>query len=220
MQDFINDIRNSLESRNYYAALALSLSTIDICGAIDSNGISTEKHYVEWSEKYLLKYFQMKLPNEQSSMVSHEGVIDEPAIFEKNRQNRSNYNKYIMSALYQLRCKFLHQGLSSFDTERRKTFVSEFELSTVDLINNDIASEQIPTMLRINEDGSHITVCVSVVMLCRFICRAVENWVAEIQSDNVKKTLISSVVKIYEPYDAGDINGIAVKIIGQPQQNE
>jgi hypothetical protein len=54
MRDFVGQIREVLQnSRLYYAALFISLTLPDICGAIGSeNGEASRQKYINWYNKY------------------------------------------------------------------------------------------------------------------------------------------------------------------------
>ena len=216
MHYLLQDVRNSLEMKNYYAALALSLSLIDMCGGIDNNGNSCEENYINWAENYLLKYFEQRLLDDDNFLITSSGVIQNTELFFNINEVRAEFNRCIMSALYQLRCKFLHLGKGVFSEESSNTYVSEFELYTEDFPNGDEHCEKIPYRLLNKNNSNHVIIGLSVVNLCEFICKAVENWLLAAEGNKKIKSQLNKMIKIYEPYDLIGHNGNTMKIIGKP----
>ncbi|MBJ6351117.1 MULTISPECIES: hypothetical protein [unclassified Acinetobacter] len=83
MKQYLDSIKLSLETKNYFGAIALSLTLPDICASIESDNNETNRDkYCAWFEKYLA------------------GSFPRPG------------NKVLLSAqeCYAARCSFLHQG--------------------------------------------------------------------------------------------------------------
>lgn len=58
MENILKSIENSLQNKNWYSALVLSLILPDICGKIEGNNKSSSERYPEWFDKYLgQKYY-------------------------------------------------------------------------------------------------------------------------------------------------------------------
>jgi hypothetical protein len=53
MRKLLKSIRKSLDNKNYYSALVLSLIIPDICGKLEHNNKNSSKRYPEWFDKYL-----------------------------------------------------------------------------------------------------------------------------------------------------------------------
>lgn len=89
MERIISDIRNSLENKCYFAALALTLTLPDICGSAEypSYKDNVPKRYIEWAEKYI-------------------GKLDEGTPYLSGE------------IIYNIRNKFLHRGEPSLNTKK------------------------------------------------------------------------------------------------------
>lgn len=57
MENILKSIEKSLQDKNWYAALVLSLILPDICAKIEGNTKCSTERYPEWFEKYLGKKY-------------------------------------------------------------------------------------------------------------------------------------------------------------------
>src|SRR6266446_5515498 len=57
MKRFTDAVRQSLESRNWYAALTLTLTLPDICGSIDHPGVKSGPRYIQWFDQHLRPFY-------------------------------------------------------------------------------------------------------------------------------------------------------------------
>ncbi len=60
MNELLLSIKESLESKNWYAALTVALILPDICGKIDTPGMKSGKRYASWFDKYVKKYYTVQ----------------------------------------------------------------------------------------------------------------------------------------------------------------
>lgn len=87
MFNFIQAVRQSILTKNWYAALLITLTLPDICSKLEFPSIITSKRYIDWFNKYMLKKY--------SSKVEH------------------NFRLHVFLSgndCYALRCSFLHEG--------------------------------------------------------------------------------------------------------------
>jgi hypothetical protein len=63
MQHFIDSVYLSLQTRNWYGALSLSLTLPDICGKIEYPQYEkkSQKRYISWFDNYVGEKYKMKL---------------------------------------------------------------------------------------------------------------------------------------------------------------
>lgn len=92
----IDDINRALENEAYFAALALALTLLDICGKAkypnERNGI----RYINWYDEYVGKYEQCPCETCQENKMPYlSGEV-----------------------VYQLRNSFLHQGTPNVDKNK------------------------------------------------------------------------------------------------------
>lgn len=57
MENILKSIENSLQNKNWYSALVLSLILPDICGKLEGNNKSSSERYPEWFNTYLGKKY-------------------------------------------------------------------------------------------------------------------------------------------------------------------
>ncbi|OTG58860.1 hypothetical protein B9T36_11015 [Acinetobacter sp. ANC 4204] len=86
MQQYLDSIKLSIETNNYFGAIALALTLPDICASIEAQNNKTNQHkYCRWFDKYLLNKY---------TIFSTDGNI---VVFSAKE-------------CYATRCSFLHQG--------------------------------------------------------------------------------------------------------------
>lgn len=121
MDRFVSAIRGAIDQRNWYAALALSLTMPDICGRLESPNQRSQKRYVQWCDKYLTPRY-----------TSPVGPASVPHIFLNGDD------------CYALRCAVLHEGSDEIVTQQaRKALESFFFVAPIDGIvihNNQVGS--------------------------------------------------------------------------------
>ncbi len=80
MKSIINEIGNSLQSKNWYSALILSLIVPDICPKLNGSTEGSTKRYPKWFNKYLGKKYQNFLSGDDCYSLRcaylHEGSSD------------------------------------------------------------------------------------------------------------------------------------------------
>ena len=104
MQNLIRSVKKSVQGKNWYGALFLSLSLPDICGKIEDEARSVSdsayskrssvKRYSEWFDKYLQKKY---LGNVNMKLLTGEDF-------------------------YAFRCSLLHEGSDNIKKQQAKKF--------------------------------------------------------------------------------------------------
>jgi len=92
---YLDSIIKSLESKNWYAALFMTLTIPDICGALEHPDISSSVRYVSWYDKYMLPKY--------SSLM---GPLRELHVFLSGDD------------CYALRCSLLHEGMGDIGKQK------------------------------------------------------------------------------------------------------
>ena len=101
MRQFIQAIEISLNTQNWYSALALALTLPDICGKIDSPDLKTRLRYPKWFNEYV---------GEKYKVVKPDG---ETHIFMTGND------------CYALRCAFLHEGSNNVSEHGAREKITE-----------------------------------------------------------------------------------------------
>jgi hypothetical protein len=104
MQNFIQSIDSSLNSKNYYAALAMALAAPDVCGWIFEPSVSSKQRYISWFKKY----------------IQDKYTLEETSIRPKNIFLSG-------SDCYALRCAFLHEGRENITEQRAREVLEAFQ---------------------------------------------------------------------------------------------
>lgn len=99
IENIISDIQSCLDNHCYYAALALSLTLPDICGAQEYPEASVANRYINWYNAYIGGY-------EESQRI----------------QAPDGYKVSYLSGevIYNLRNTFLHQGSANINSQKMK----------------------------------------------------------------------------------------------------
>ncbi len=100
---YVQEIATCLKNRCYFAALALSLTLPDICGAEEfPHEASVTKRYINWYDKYIGDNERKERDTEDSSYLSGE-------------------------VIYNLRNTFLHQGNPTINKDKVKAKENRFD---------------------------------------------------------------------------------------------
>ncbi len=104
MNNLLQSIGQSLNTGNYYAALAMALAIPDICGWIEDPNSTSKARYISWFERYLQsKYVRQATAN----MPEHTFLTS--------------------SDCYALRCAFLHEGRENISEQRARQVLESFQ---------------------------------------------------------------------------------------------
>jgi len=107
MKNFIDATRTAINSKNWYAALALALTVPDICGRLeDPSTKSSEKRYIKWYNKYMLNKYEHEM-GPANILHTFLGGSD----------------------LYALRCAYLHQGEFGINEQGAKKVLEHFHFT-------------------------------------------------------------------------------------------
>lgn len=103
MEQFKNSILNSLNEKNWYAALTTSLLIPDICSNLEFPHEQVGKRYERWVKKYL-----------QDTYTSYIGPDKEKVVFMSTQD------------CYKLRCSLVHAGSGIISDKAMKSVHSKF----------------------------------------------------------------------------------------------
>lgn len=116
MERFIGAIRKSLETKNWYSALFVTLTMPDVCANIsDKTNDGNRARYERWFNQYLADKYKM-----------HVGVFREEHVF------------LSASDCYALRCSLIHSASDDISEQRVKQVLRRFSFSTLSSHCNQI----------------------------------------------------------------------------------
>lgn len=108
MQPFIDSIEKSLETENWYAAIAVALTLPDICARLEDPAKrgGRGKFYIEWFDRYLKNEYEMTLHGAATVFLSGQQC-------------------------YALRCAYLHAGIDDISNGQVQDTLSKIHFSTM-----------------------------------------------------------------------------------------
>lgn len=145
----IDSVRLALKSGLYEPALALALSLPDICGSIEYPNDTVTARYIKWSDQHI-------------DMCKNAGAR----------------NEFSGAALYQLRCRFLHNGHSNIYEPGKRVHFNTFELMAPSA--SKLSQELISTIKTYQDDQTFevtYTATVNLAYLIESLCEAAEDFV-------------------------------------------
>jgi len=105
MRSFLESIQLSLETKNWYAALAVALTIPDICGSIANPKEHSGPRYKQWCQKYLTPRYTLPMPTGETVFLSAEDT-------------------------YALRCAYLHEGADDVSRQRARQVLDRIGFSS------------------------------------------------------------------------------------------
>ncbi|ENW05768.1 hypothetical protein [Acinetobacter beijerinckii] len=174
MQQYLDSIKLSLTTNNYFGAITIALTLPDICAYVNSsNNKTSSKKYCKWFDKYLGKYYS-------------EIFIDE-----FKNENTAVVN-LIAQECYATRCSLLHQGTHHI---RHQRILDDAEHATVSSVH--FMSLGYGAYLR-NGD----ILFLDVDFFCENMINAVETWMRDISSDRHKMKKIAAMPIIHKTFES------------------
>lgn len=166
MENILESIRKSLNSKNWYASLTLSLVIPDICGKLEGEQISSRR-YVAWFDKYLGKKYQNFLSGNDCYALRcsylHEGsdnvetqkakdVLDKFVFISDSSAHRNKFSRCNFGDSKYNGKFFLQLSVRQFCEE----IIEATEQWLFDVKSNESVQKNIKEMLKIHERGFSI----------------------------------------------------------------
>ncbi len=136
MHDFTKAVRQAVQQRNWYAALALALALPDMCGRLEDPNIKSGPRYKTWWDKYVLHRYHTP---ESSFMPAHTFLSGSDA--------------------YALRCAFLHEGSESTKDQPASKAVGRFEFIAPSVFGGSVHKAQVNDHLILQVDEFCTDIC-------------------------------------------------------------
>ena len=154
MTRFIDDIRSSIDNRNWYSAMFVSLCMPDVCGKLENPTLRSKQRYIEWFTKYM--------------STRYSGVRPFDFLIPEN--------------CYALRCAVLHQGEGGLPQPIRQVLDEVcFIAPGSSGIGGFFRPGHCSRLMNTEVDGREFSdaLCLHVDVFCEDVCRAVEAWLAD-----------------------------------------
>jgi hypothetical protein len=107
----------SLESKNWHAALATTLTIPDICSYINDGLHTNGKKYAQWFNDHVGIHYKTNYTEAQLQMVLKYST-------QEDYENLKKGTKLSGNDCYALRCAYLHQGLGDITTQRAREILA------------------------------------------------------------------------------------------------
>jgi hypothetical protein len=103
MNHLTSSIRKSIATKNWYSAIAISLSLPDISSKITYGTKSSGKKYVKWFVEYVGHFYRTNYSKNQLEMAKKYGAGNYEGMLKGTRLSGND--------CYALRCAYLHEDL-------------------------------------------------------------------------------------------------------------
>jgi hypothetical protein len=170
MQPFTDAVQRALADRNYYAALAVSLTLPDVCGKIEKPTEDHKPRYIAWVTKYLM-------PRYPPPPGAGFGPFVAPKITAED--------------FYALRCAYLHEASDELSNQQIRQTLDAFRFTAP-------RPRQRAHMNYVVQMGTgHKTAQLQVDIFCNDVCDGVAAWSRDIAGDQAAQGRFATLLKIW-----------------------
>lgn len=184
MERFTTSIESSLEARNWFAALFMTLALPDICAALEDPDRPVGERYKDWFQRYLKPAYNPDSMYERMSVTAPEALERVPPESVESMKSQAPMKETAFTAddCYRLRCRCLHQGLPNRMGEDRIHFTAPDPHGRIHVHQNSFGG-----VLQIDID-----------QFCRDVVRAVLDWWSDARNDPDIAQRAEDLIKIYD----------------------
>lgn len=177
INDYIKEIKNSLDSHNYLSALTLSLMIPDICSKFI--GKKNKSGYVYWFNKYVYRtYYDIPRNKDIRRIKKEKGMVETYKI------------KMNGSCCYALRNAILHSGTPYIEyklpEDKVKSKIDSISLCVNgDSLDYEQYGESV-SIIRNNQDNTHVSIRLNVVNFCNTMINGYYDFIKEYSIEDTK----------------------------------
>jgi hypothetical protein len=173
IENIVASVRASLEARFWYPALAMSLTLPDICGWLENPTTSSKQRYIDWFERFMMKYY---------GLTKHDGSSQDWFTQTFQRLNISSDPSFKIPSLftfltgadcYALRCAYLHEGSDDVTKQKAREILELFRF---------VAPEGADRLHSIRQGN---TLILQTDIFCEQMCDAVMEWHSTVAMQDV-----------------------------------
>lgn len=185
MNRFTDSIRQSIQEKNWFAAIFLGLAMPDVCGGLETPTVGNGERYKRWFNNNLKQKYDIE--NQWEFRLFHspdiaEIMLSEPRyasyIEELKAKECERANRFTAEDCYAFRNACLHAGMAG--AQRRNIKLTP-PLETGGVVNKCV----INGILQIQID-----------VFCEDICLAVDEWADKNKNDADIKDRISKLIEV------------------------
>lgn len=175
LKPFVDSVKLSLQTENYYAALSVAFILPDICSKLEFPDKYTGSRYILWFEKYLKEFYQHEV-----------GADHEIHVFLSAKD------------FYALRCVFLHQGQSDISEQDKQETINNFIFTKPDKINNNNMHRNYNSIIIGNRQTNKLQLQVDT--FCEEILSGTAEWLNENKNDSNINNRSLKLMHIFNNY--------------------
>ncbi|MFD2907936.1 hypothetical protein ACFSX9_04235 [Flavobacterium ardleyense] len=168
MKHLTDSVKKSLETSNWYSAIAISLAIPDICVKITDGTKTTGKKYAKWFDNYVGENYKTNYSSNQLEMTKKYASIEEYERLLKGTRLSGN-------DCYALRCAFLHEGSGEINSQSAREILDEIKFLEPNYQMN-VHGSIINNKLVLHTDE-----------FCLHILQGVENWQKELTEEQKER---------------------------------
>lgn len=163
MRNLINAVRQSLDERNWYAALSLVMTLPDIAGKVEyPNVTSSQRRFADWYVRYMQSKYTSSAPLPPFPLPGFTNIF----------LNGDDF--------YALRCSILHEGSSAIGHQRARRVLEDFQFIIP------------PTGSTWHLNRRNNNLQIQVDIFCNDVLDGLEAWLNDIQADQAKQNRLAS----------------------------
>ncbi len=179
MKHLTDSIEFSLQTKNWYSAIAVSLTLPDICSKISYNEKSNGKKYADWFDKYIEHFYRTNYSQNQLEMAKKYGASNYAGMVKGTKLSGHD--------CYALRCAYLHEGLGEITTQRAREILDEIKF--------------LEPNYQLNMHGSIVNnkLILHIDEFCGHILQGVEKWKKDVNEEQSDR--LNSFLKVKDIFD-------------------
>lgn len=180
MKHLTESITKSIETNNWYSAIAVALTIPDICSKINDGTKTNRKKYAKWFDDYVGENYKTNYSQNQLEMVRKYST-------EQDYQNLLKGTLLSGNDCYALRCAYLHEGTGKIITQRAREILDEIKF----VEPND----------QMNMNGSIINnkLVLHIDEFCYHILLGIEKWNSQL--NDVQTERLNSFLKVKDIFE-------------------
>lgn len=167
MKHLTDSVKLSLENRNWYSAIAVSLMLPDICSKITDGQKGSGRKYAEWFDNYVGYLYKSNYSENQIEMAR---IHNSP-----NLEGMIRGTKLSGNDCYALRCAYLHEGLGEITEQRAREILDEIKF--------------LEPNYQFNMHGSIVNnkLVLHIDEFCQHILDGIDTWVNSLDEDQIQR---------------------------------
>jgi hypothetical protein len=193
MEELLRSLEKTIEQKNWYAALIMTITLPDIAGHIDSPTDDSQKRYVKWFDEYI----KQKYPTTNKVYYGIEGLV-----FGVTQAHTSKPFFITGEECYAIRCTILHEGSYKINGQQVLKNMKDDSLNIIDRVadcvrftfEDNTTNAEYATIQFI---GNQNILQINVSQFCIDIKDGLYKWMEDIKLQPAKQERLKQSLKIF-----------------------